>query len=233
MLAAHDLCFGILDHLNIKVEQGESLAVLGPSNSGKSLLLKTLAGLRKPDSGQVQLGKLEVTGRPNPALGMTFQQGGLFDSWTVGENLQFALEEKPKQEGSEASLTPKEALLAVGLEGTENRRISELSGGMQKRLGIARALMLRPRALLLDEPTAGLDPLTARQILSLIGSLREKYGMSVILVTSDPAQAEQVCENMILLLEGKIHEAGAIALLRKKGSPQTVQFLSGSAEGPL
>lgn len=233
MLVAENLHFGILRDLSLRIDRAEALAVLGPSNAGKSLLLKILAGLRRPERGRVLLAGQDVTGRPNAALGMTFQQGGLFDSWNVGENLRFALEEKPPLAGSESSLSPEAALSAVGLEGTETRRIGELSGGMQKRLGIARALMLRPRALLLDEPTAGLDPLTARQILSLIGKIRDEFGMSVILVTSDPAQAEQVCEKMILLLDGRNHEQGAIADLRQHGTPATRQFLSGSAEGPL
>ncbi len=230
MLAAQGIhAFGVLKGIDLDVAPGEALAILGPSNSGKSLLLKILAGLRTPDRGSIFLEDKEVTGRPCREIGMTFQQGGLFDSWSVGENLRFAQEET-REEGM---IPISQALSEVGLSGTEALAIAELSGGMQKRLGLARAFSLCPKVLLLDEPTAGLDPLTARSILSLIQKMKSQYGMALILVTSDPAQAEYLCKEMIFLSEGVVRQRGKLAALRTSGFPDVVQFLSGSEEGPL
>jgi len=233
VLKAEAIHFGILSGIDLSLpSDGAALAVLGPSNAGKSLLLKVLAGLRRPERGRVFLDDKEVTGKPHPSIGMTFQQGGLFDSWTVGENLAFALQESRvglDDEENEIALV----LSAVGLQGTSSRYLHELSGGMQKRLGIARALLLKPQVLLLDEPTAGLDPLTSRQILTLIDDLKKTRGVSIVLVTSDPAQAEQVCQDMIFLVDGKVLDSGAFSELVRSGSAEARQFLSASAEGPL
>jgi len=233
VLKAEAIYYGVLSGIDLSLpSEGAALAVLGPSNAGKSLLLKVLAGLRRPERGRVFLDEKDVTGKPHPSIGMTFQQGGLFDSWTVGENLAFALQES----GVASSDEKKEIALvlsAVGLEGTASRSLHELSGGMQKRLGIARALLLKPRVLLLDEPTAGLDPLTSRQILTLINDLKRNRGVGVILVTSDPAQAEQVCGSMMFLVDGKVLDCGGFSELKQSGSAEAKQFLSASAEGPL
>jgi phospholipid/cholesterol/gamma-HCH transport system ATP-binding protein len=164
---------------------------------------------------------------------MTFQRSGLFDSLTCGENLAFALREVRHLAVRELAPRVAQALSEVGLGGQENLRVHEMSGGMQKRLGIARALLLSPRVILYDEPTAGLDPLTAHAINDLIDDVRKKYAMSLVLVTSDPRQAYRLCDHLGFLYRGRFLAQGTMAQMHDSKEPAVRQFLRGEAKGPL
>lgn len=220
---------GILGGVNLTVKRGESYVILGRSGSGKSVLLKTLAGLLRPDSGFVRIG----TAR----LGMLFQNGALFDSMTVEENLLFPLRSRLGVTGMEARREASALLDAVGLPGSEKLMPASLSGGMQKRLGIARALIVKPDLIFYDEPTAGLDPITSRLIVDLIVKLRDDTGSTVVAATSDVLRAYQMAHRMGLLVPGaqgaQLMEIGSPADAKSSADPAVMQFLKGLAQGPL
>lgn len=179
----------------MELSAGECVAILGPGGSGKSLLLKMLAGLFVPDRGSIR-----VQGRVN----MAFQKGGLFDWLTTEENLLFALKEIESVTGPPAKARALAALREVGLEGQGDKPVDALSGGMQKRLGLARALVTRPGLVLFDEPTAGLDPVTARQVNALLKQMQLSHRISSVVATSDPVQARQLGDRVGFLHEGRL-----------------------------
>lgn len=211
--------------LNLRVADGESLVVIGPSGSGKSLLLKLIAGLLEPGEGRVSVA--------SPDIGMLFQKNALFDSLSVEENLLFPMRERAGLTGAPARERAGRLLASVGLQGCERLFPSEISGGMQKRLGIARAIAVKPRILLYDEPTAGLDPITSRTIADLIRQLRADEGSTIMTVTNDVQRAYQIGDRICLLSRGKLLEGGTPAQVQATSDPALRQFIYGLKSGPL
>lgn len=230
----------VLDALALEVRKGEAFTILGPSGEGKTVLLKMLAGLLPPTRGKVLFhgDDLYAQGRKSRArlatrIGMAFQKGGLFDSMSTGDNLRFPLRELLRLSRTDTEARMRKALEDVGLGGQEALEVRELSGGMQKRLGIARALVLEPEVALFDDPTAGLDPITSRAILELIKGLKERSGMTVLVVTSDPRQAYTLTDRIGFLYQGRFLEVGTQDAIRHSEIPVVRQFIEGRLEGPL
>ncbi len=209
--------FQVLDGLDLQIQEGETLVILGPSGVGKSVLLKHIIGIEKPDEGEIIVNGMKITSlkgadllRSIKQMGMLFQGSALFDSMSIRENTGFYLSEHidpktgkfyPKDEIDERV---DEALRMVGLEGTQDKTPSELSGGMRKRAGLARLIVYRPKIILYDEPTTGLDPLTSMQINELIVKTQKELKATSIVVTHDIASALYVSDRLALLRDGKI-----------------------------
>ena len=226
----------VLDGIQFQVAHGETLAVLGRSGTGKSVLLKLIIGLQHPDSGSIQVQGQDITHLATKELneirkkiGFLFQQGALYDSLTVAENVDFPLSRHTKATSDERKERVRELLASVGMEKDLAKMPSELSGGMQKRVGLARALALDPDILLLDEPTSALDPITATEIGNLILELKKKRERSAVVVTHDIHGARQYADRMVLLDEGKIRMEGTFEELRKSKDPFVAQFLRDAA----
>jgi phospholipid/cholesterol/gamma-HCH transport system ATP-binding protein len=225
----------VLDGVSIHVDKGETIAILGKSGTGKSVLLKVIIGLQSPDSGSVELlGQEMVNAQPNQLsevrkkIGFLFQNAALYDSMTILQNVEFPLRHSqlpPQQRTSRAH----ELLASVGMDHDVDKLPSEISGGMQKRVGMARALALDPKVLMFDEPTAGLDPITAAEIGQLIQDLKQKRKMTAIVVTHDLRTAKGFADRMILLNEGRIRAEGTFADLQASKDEFVLQFLVGSA----
>lgn len=215
----------IFRELSLEVKRLESVALVGPSGGGKSTLLKMVAGLLPCDAGTIEVGTENV--------GMLFQKNALFDSFTVEENLLFPLKERKGIVGAEARKRSAHFLEAVGLAGNENLFPDEISGGMQKRLGIARALIVEPEVILYDEPTAGLDPITSRKIADLIRQLRKEVGSTLLTVTNDMQRAYQIGDRICVLAQGKIVEGGTPEQIQATTDPAIRQFIYGLKDGPL
>lgn len=211
--------------LNLHVRSQESVALVGPSGGGKSVLMKMIAGLLPCDEGRIS------TGSEN--LGMLFQKNALFDSLTVEENLLFPLKERKGIVGAEARDRARDFLNSVGLAGNEKLYPDEISGGMQKRLGIARALIVEPEIILYDEPTAGLDPITSKKIADLIRELRSRGKCTLLTVTNDMQRAYQIGDRVCLLAQGTLREGGTPDEVQKTTDPAIRQFIFGLKEGPL
>jgi phospholipid/cholesterol/gamma-HCH transport system ATP-binding protein len=215
----------VFRNISFEVPQGKSVVILGPSGGGKSVLLKVLAGLLPADEGDF---KIETSN-----LGMLFQKNALFDSFTVLENLLFPLRERRGLVGEAAKKISLDMLASVGLSEAQNQFPDEISGGMQKRLGIARALVVEPELILYDEPTAGLDPITSRTIADLIIRLREKQKSTLLIVTNDVHRAYQLGDEIYLLAEGELIRAGTPQQTRDSREPRIHQFMLGLKTGPL
>jgi phospholipid/cholesterol/gamma-HCH transport system ATP-binding protein len=215
----------IFQGVELHVAPQESVALIGPSGGGKSVLLKVVAGLLTADTGSIELGTENV--------GMLFQKNALFDSFTCEENLLFPLKERKGIIGQEAKDRAARFLAAVGLKGTEKLFPDEISGGMQKRLGIARALIVEPEIILYDEPTAGLDPITSRTIADLIRELRAQGRSTLLTVTNDMQRAYQIGDRVCLLAQGKLIEGGTPDQVQATQDPALRQFIYGLREGPL
>jgi phospholipid/cholesterol/gamma-HCH transport system ATP-binding protein len=211
--------------LELAVREGESVALVGPSGSGKSVLLKVIAGLIAADEGGARVA--------SPDVGMLFQKNALFDSFTVEENLLFPLKERRGIVGAEAKQLAARFLHAVGLAGNERLFPDEISGGMQKRLGIARALIVEPQVILYDEPTAGLDPITSKKIADLIRELRAQRGSTLLTVTNDMQRAYQIGDRVCLLAQGALVDGGTPEQVQGSRDPAIRQFIYGLREGPL
>jgi phospholipid/cholesterol/gamma-HCH transport system ATP-binding protein len=212
----------VLKDINIKINKGENLVVLGKSGSGKSVLIKCLVGLINPDEGKmIVLGeniadlKVDELNNIRKKIGFLFQSGALYDSMTVRENLLFPLRDSKEISKEEKIKLVEEALKNVGLEDTIEKMPSELSGGMRKRLGLARTLILKPEIMLYDEPTTGLDPITSKEISELILEVQKKYNTSSIIITHDMACAKITANRMIVLKEGVIDAEGTFDELEK------------------
>jgi phospholipid/cholesterol/gamma-HCH transport system ATP-binding protein len=226
----------VLDGVSFSVAKGETLAVLGRSGTGKSVLLRLLIGLDAPDSGSIRIEDTEVSALRNEGLseirkkiGYLFQQGALYDSLTIAENVAFPLERHSKLNQSEIGKKVAELLAAVGLADHGGKLPSEISGGMQKRVALARALALDPDVLLFDEPTAGLDPITAHEIDLLILEQKQKRGMTSVVVTHDIHGVRTFADRVALLNEGKVVAEGTMAALDQNRDPFVVDFLKGSS----
>lgn len=225
----------VLNGINLEVAQGETVSVLGRSGTGKSVLLKLIIGLHKPDAGSIRIHGKEVTGlSPNSlnevrrTIGFLFQQAALYDSLTVEENVAFPLRREAKISDDERKERVRELLASVGMGEDAHKMPAEISGGMQKRVGLARALALEPDILLFDEPTAGLDPITAAEIDDLIVRLQKERKMTSVIVTHDIHGARAVSDRLALMRGGQIVIEGTFEDLQKSRDTFVTQFLTGS-----
>ena len=225
----------VLREINLEVSRGQTLSVLGQSGTGKSVLLKLIIGLHKPDSGSISIFGREITNLPLKELnevrkkvGFLFQQAALYDSLTVEENVAFPLRRHSRMSDDQRAKRVHELLANVGMDQDANKMPSEVSGGMQKRVGLARALALDPEILLFDEPTAGLDPITAAEIDDLIVQLQKERHMASIVVTHDIHGARVVSDRLALMRDGQILVEGTFEDLQGSSDPFVMQFLSNS-----
>lgn len=237
VISIKNLCkkFGdqvVLDHFDLELYEEENLVLMGKSGSGKSVMIKCLVGLMEPDSGEIEvLGKkiLEMHQQEKDELraeiGFLFQGSALYDSMTVQENLEFPLRRhKKKFDGHNTDALVHEALENVGLAHTKDLMPAELSGGMQRRIALARALILKPRIILYDEPTTGLDPITAKEIILLMMKIQEKYKTSSLIITHDVDCARVISNRMVLLLEGTNYAQGTFKELSTSEDPKIKAF---------
>jgi len=223
----------VLNGISFQVARGETVAVIGRSGGGKSVLLKLLIRLQKPDSGSIQIADTEITNIDEKQLaevrkkiGFLFQQAALYDSLTVKENVAFPLNRHSKMSASEQEKRVRELLGEVGMDQDREKLPSQISGGMQKRVGLARALALGPEILLFDEPTAGLDPITAGEIGGLIAELKKKRRMSGVVVTHDVRGARAYADRMVLLHQGSIRAEGSFDELENSKDEVVSQFFN-------
>jgi len=228
----------VLDGVTLTVQRGETLAVMGRSGTGKSVLLKLIIGLQTPDGGSICVTGEEMVGAGidkkneiRKKMGFLFQQAALYDSMTVLENVQFPLNRHTKISDEERQKRARELLAGVGMEKDLEKLPSQISGGMQKRVGLARALALEPEILLFDEPTAGLDPITAAEIGKLIVDLQKKHSITSVVVTHDVRGARAFAERVALLHEGKLVAEGTFAELHESKDPFVHQFLQNQETG--
>jgi phospholipid/cholesterol/gamma-HCH transport system ATP-binding protein len=242
VIAANDVrvCFGereILHGLTFEVRQNETLVVIGRSGSGKSTLLRTLVGLERPSSGQVHIKGTDITTAParvmddiRKKIGLAFQGGALIGSLTVGENIALPLLEHTTLAPNTIEVMVRIKLEQVGLSGFEHYSPSQLSGGMKKRAAFARAMALDPEILFFDEPSAGLDPITAAGIDDLILSLKKAYATSTVVVTHELASAFLIADRMILIDRGNIAAMGPVEEVKNSRHPRVRQFLDRIAD---
>jgi phospholipid/cholesterol/gamma-HCH transport system ATP-binding protein len=230
----------ILRHLDLHIDSGETVAVMGMSGSGKSTLLKCLAGLIRPTVGQVLIDGQNISRIPESELnnirikmGMVFQYAALFDSMTVYENVAFGLRRHTKLKEDEIREKVADKLALVGLPKTEHMYPAELSGGMQKRVGLARALAMDPQVLYYDEPTSGLDPITASAIDELIVRMRDNLGVTSVVVSHDVKGVMRVANRIAMLHGGKIITVGTPEEIRNTDNQIVKQFIEGDTEGPI
>jgi phospholipid/cholesterol/gamma-HCH transport system ATP-binding protein len=230
----------VLRWLDLEVEQGETFAVMGMSGVGKSTLLKCISGLLRPTGGEVIVDGVDIARLSETRvreirrkIGMVFQYAALFDSMNVFENVAFGLRRHRRMSERELRAAVVERLALVGLSGTEKLMPAQLSGGMQKRVGLARALALDPPILLYDEPTTGLDPITAATISELIVRMRDQLGVTSVVVSHDIELIKRVANRIGMLHRGKIITAGTREEIETSDNPVVRQFLEGSAEGPI
>lgn len=231
----------VLRGVDLQVEKGESMVVIGGSGSGKSVLLKHIIGILKPDEGKVFIDGIDITALKERELyevrkkfGMLFQMAALFDSLSVWENVTFGiLRNRKKMSDTERKAIATEKLRLVGLVGVEDLMPSELSGGMKKRVGLARAIAHEPEILLYDEPTTGLDPIMADAINDLIIEMKNRLAVTSVAITHDMNSAYKIADRIAMLYEGKIIEVGSPEAIRNTSNPIVKQFITGSAVGPI
>ena len=230
----------VLDNVNLDVAQGQTTVIIGRSGDGKSVLLKHMIGLLKPDRGKVLVQGQDITSLSEPQLnqvrrrfGMLFQDAALFDSMTVAENVAFPLREHTNLTPTQISRQVREGLAAVGLSGAEGKMPAQLSGGMRKRAGLARALALNPDILFVDEPTTGLDPIMTNAINLLLRQTQAQLGITVVIISHDLAGAYQVAHNMVMLSKGRIVASGSPDDIRNSLDPLVRQFVEARLDGPL
>ncbi len=242
MIEARDLkkSFGshrVLGGVTFKIETGESVVIIGASGGGKSILLKHLIGLLEPDSGEVLIDGDSLTHKNERELlevrkkfGMLFQSAALFDSMTVEENVSFVLRREGKMKEADIRKRVAEVLEMVDLGGTQTKMPAELSGGMRKRVGLARAIIYRPEILLYDEPTTGLDPIVADSIDQLILRVVERLKVTSIVVTHDMRSARRVGQRILMLHQGKIYTSGTPDELFQSKDPVIHRFVNGISD---
>jgi phospholipid/cholesterol/gamma-HCH transport system ATP-binding protein len=230
----------VLRGVDLTIKKGETITVIGRSGEGKSVLLKHIIGLFRPDSGSVFVDGEDITRYKTAEIfglrrrfGMLFQGSALFDSLTVEENVGLGLREHKIHPQLEIKRIVREKLDQVGLTGIENKRPAELSGGMKKRVGLARAIAMSPEYILYDEPTTGLDPITADSINNLIVQLKTELKITSIAVTHDMASAYKISDRIAMLHDGRIIYSGTPADIKKCDSEVVQQFIAGKADGPI
>ena len=230
----------VLRGASLKVEKGESMVVIGGSGSGKSVLIKHIIGTLKPDKGSVLIDGADIATLSENELyetrkrfGMLFQMAALFDSMRVWEIVAFALMRHGKLKENDAKEIAIEKLRMVGLVGVENLMPSELSGGMKKRVGLARAIAHEPEILLYDEPTTGLDPIMADAINDLIIEMKQKLSVTSVAITHDMRSAYKIADRIAMLYQGRIIEIGTPDEIKSTGNAIVRQFITGSAVGPI
>jgi len=231
---------GILHDVNLRIQRGETVSVMGVSGSGKTTLLKIIAGLIRPTSGQVFVDLSDITklseeelNRVRHRLGVVFQYGALFDSLTVYDNVAFALIRHTHLSKAEIDDIVDEKLGLVGLPGTQNLMPSQLSGGMQKRVGLARAIAMSPEVLLYDEPTSGLDPVMTTVIDDLIMEMHDRLGVTSVIVSHALPSIFRISDRIAMLHDGTIIAYGAPDEIRGSTDERVQQFIQGKSEGPI
>ena len=222
----------VLDNINLTVASGETVAIIGPSGSGKSTLLRLMVGLTKPSAGEIWIENEEISQYKENALnkvrlkmGMVFQYSALFDFLSVGENVAFGLRQHTKLSNKEIQAIVKEKLRVVGMMGRENVMPNELSGGMKKRVGLARAIALNPQIVLYDEPTAGLDPIMSAKIDKTIMNTQKIIGGVSVVVTHNMASAFAIADRIIMIYEGKIIAEGSTAAIKESDNDIVQKFI--------
>lgn len=223
----------VLDDFNLTLNEGENLVIMGKSGSGKSVMIKCLIGLEIPDSGSIEIMGQEINSLSREdfdelrtEIGFLFQGSALYDSMSVRENLEFPLRRHTKKFGKLTDATPlvMHALENVGLADAVDLMPNELSGGMKRRIALARTLILQPKIIIYDEPTTGLDPITAKEIIILMKSIQEKYNTSSIIITHDVDCARVISNRMILLIDGKNYAEGTFHELSASHDPKVKAF---------
>jgi len=227
----------VLDGVSFEIEKGESVVIIGRSGGGKSVLIKHLIGLLRPESGQVLIAGEDISGmnereliRVRQRFGMLFQGAALFDSMTVAENVGFAFRREGSLTPSAIALKVAEALEMVDLPGTENKKPSELSGGMKKRVGLARAIVYQPEIVLYDEPTTGLDPIVSDSIDQLILRVRDRLRVTTVVVTHDMRSARRLGQRILMLHNKKIYATGTPDEIFTSADPVVKQFIDGVSD---
>jgi len=230
----------VLDDLSFDVERGEALVIVGGSGVGKSVTLKHIIGLMKPDRGQIIVDGQDINDMKEVELnrfrrkfGMSFQEGALFDSMSVFENIAFPLRRQTKFNEQQIASRVDECLDLVHLDGVASKRPSELSGGMRRRVGFARAISLKPEILLFDEPTTGLDPVISDVIAELIVEMDRTLNTTTVTITHDMKVAFKIADRVAMLYQGRIVEEGTPEEFQQSANPIVQQFIEGRAEGPL
>jgi phospholipid/cholesterol/gamma-HCH transport system ATP-binding protein len=230
----------VLRGVNLTVNKGETMVVIGQSGSGKSVLIKHLIGLLKPDSGEIYVEGVEITRlhddelmRVTRKFGMLFQGAALFDSMTVAENVRFGLERYSRLSEDEMRKRVAESLGLVGLGDAECLMPSELSGGMKKRVGLARAIAYRPEIMLYDEPSTGIDPIRADAINDLINKLKCDMGITSVVITHDMASSYKIADRIAMLYDGGIIEVGTPDEIKSSENAFIQQFIHGQSDGPI
>lgn len=224
----------VLDGVNLEVHKGEIMVIIGPSGSGKSTLLRLMIGLSRPSAGEIWVGEREISRLPEDELndirrhmGMVFQYAALFDSLTVGENVAFGLRQHTKLPEADIAHIVARRLKMVGLTGQENVMPAELSGGMKKRVGLARAMALNPDIVLYDEPTAGLDPVMASAINRLICRAQRIFGVTSVVVTHDMDSAFKIADRIAFLSAKRLTAVGTVEEIKNSQDPAVQQFIHG------
>ncbi|MDO8675798.1 MAG: ABC transporter ATP-binding protein [Candidatus Omnitrophota bacterium] len=245
MIEIHNLykAFGsqmVLNNLSLTIRRGETKVIIGRSGVGKSVLLKSIIGLARPDSGSVKVNGVEVTNlndrdynKLRMEMGMVFQGGALFDSMNVGENVAFVLDEFMNLDRKTVRDRVRDALALVGLKDVEDMMPSQLSGGMLKRVSLARVMCMEPQIILYDEPTSEVDPITAAAINHLIVELHDKLKVTSIVVTHDMNSAYHVADSIAMLYRGQVIADGKPEDIRNTQHPVVKQFITGEALGPI
>ncbi|MBI4706311.1 MAG: ABC transporter ATP-binding protein [Candidatus Omnitrophica bacterium] len=230
----------VLSGLNLKIQKGSTCVIIGRSGCGKSVLLKHIVGILKPDSGSVFVDGKDVTHLNDKDLNslrlrisIVFQGGALFDSLSVADNVGFGLIEHQHISRKELLERVKESLALVDLKGVEDMMPSSLSGGMKKRVSLARAICIKPDLILYDEPTTGVDPITADSINELIKSLHDKLKVTAVVVTHDMKSAYRVADRIAMMYQGKIIAEGNSQEIQQTQDPVVHQFINGLSQGPI
>ncbi len=230
----------VLQGVYLDIEKGETMVIIGRSGSGKSVLIKHLIGILKPDKGEIYVDGVEIAHMKDDRLhritrkfGMLFQGSALFDSLTVAQNVGFGLERYTDYTPEQIKTLVEESLAKVGLRGVEDLMPHELSGGMKKRVGLARAIAYKPEVILYDEPSTGIDPIRADAINDLINRMREELEVTSIVITHDMASSYKVADRIAMLYLGKIIEIGTPEEIKNSENPVVQQFIHGKAEGPI
>ena len=220
-----------LKHINLSIKEGETLAIIGGSGSGKSTLLRLLIGLIRPTSGQILVRGRDVAtlseeewDKLRLRMGMVFQYSALFDSMTVGDNVAFGLREHTNKSEAEISRIVKEKLALVGLEGVEQMMPNELSGGMKKRVGLARAIACEPSVIFYDEPSSGLDPIMTARIDELIVNTQRKLGVTSVVVTHDMASACRIADRIAMIYQGELIAADTVEKFKQLNDDRVQAF---------